>query len=122
MLETGSECFVIVNFVMKLYGKYEFEVESGSSYFGVEDQGTYEFSFIRYDDCLGFEINQIIFSKFNIVSSGISTLHLNFNKKIYNALHREIPPSTNPYSTDPEFCVNCVHRLKLSLPSLPVAV
>ena len=76
---------------MKLYGKYEFEVESGSSYFGVEDQGTYEFSFIRYDDCLGFEINQIIFSKFNIVSSGISTLHLNFNKKIYNTLHREIP-------------------------------
>ena len=64
MLERGSGHCVIVNFVMKLYGKYEFEVESGSSYFGVEDQGTYEFSFIRYDDCLGFEINQIIF--FNI--------------------------------------------------------
>ena len=55
---------LIVNFVMKLYGKYEFEVESGSSYFGVEDQGTYEFSFIRYDDCLGFEINQIRFQIF----------------------------------------------------------
>ena len=49
---------------MKLYGKYEFEVESWSSYFGVEDQGTYEFSFVRYDDCLGFEINQIIFQMF----------------------------------------------------------
>ena len=75
MLGTGSGYCVIVNFVINLYRKYEFEVESGSSYFGVEDQGTYEFSFMRYDDCLGFEINQIIFSIFNIVSSGIYILH-----------------------------------------------
>ena len=112
MLETGSGYCVIVNFVMKLYGKYEFEVESGSSYFGVEDQGTYEFSFIRYDDCLDFEINQIIFQIFQY--SLLCPLAYQSYTEI--SIRKSTTPCTEKYHqvtsvcTDPEFCVNCVHR------------